>query len=279
MLETIRYRVYQDFLMPSRLGEYARLLTQLQEQGYTFLTVAGLAAAVKSGTLPALACVIRMDVDTDLWTARHMFEVEEALGVRATYYLRLRPFDANLARRIAAHGTEVGFHYEELATVAKRRGLRNKADVDAFLPKIREEFAANINWFAEQVGFWPKTIASHGHFINRKLGIPNHYAIDRTLRERFGIMAEAYDDWLNAPVQARFSDVEPPAWWSPGDPDEAIRRRVPCIYILVHPRQWRANRFENARLEIERVMEELAYQGRRVAARFGGPAGVLVQGM
>jgi hypothetical protein len=262
MFATIRYRAYQDFLMPSRLGAYARLLESLIRQGYTFLTVAGLATGVKTGNLPALTCVIRMDVDTDLPTAREMFLIEKALGVKTTYYFRLRPFDAGFARRVAGNGSEVGFHYEELASVAKRLRLRNKAEVDTHLPAIREQFAANLAWFAQQVGFWPKTIASHGDFANRKLRIPNHYAVNEALLERFGIIAEAYDEWVNAPVQARFSDSEPPAWWMPGPPDEAIRRRVPCIYILVHPRQWRANRAENARFEIERAMEGLAYRRR-----------------
>jgi hypothetical protein len=269
MFATIGYRAYQDFLMRSRLGEYTRLLESLIKQGYTFLTVAGLATGVKAGNLPALACVIRMDVDTDLPTAREMFSVEKALGIKTTYYFRLRPFDAGFARRVAAHGSEVGFHYEELASVAKRLGLRNKVEVDTQLPAIREEFATNFAWFAQQVGFWPKTIASHGDFVNRKLRIPNSYAVNGRLLERFGIIAEAYDAWVNAPVQARFSDSQPPAWWIPGPPDEAIHSRVPCVYILVHPRQWRANRAENARFEIERVIEGWAYQRRRTRRELG----------
>jgi hypothetical protein len=262
MFATIGYRAYQNFLMPSRLGEYAQLLEGLIRHGYTFLTVAGLATGAKTGHLPALTCVIRMDVDTDLPTARKMFSIEKALGVKTTYYFRLRPFDAGFARSVAAHGSEVGFHYEELASVAKRLGLRNKAEVDAQLPAIREEFVANLAWFAQQVGFWPKTIASHGDFANRMLGLPNYYVIDKTLLERFGIIAEAYDEWVNAPIQARFSDREPPAWWDPGPPDEAVRRLVPCVYILVHPRQWRANRATNARLEIERAIDGWAYRRR-----------------
>jgi hypothetical protein len=248
------------------LGEYTRLLEDLVRQGYTFLTVAALAMGAKTKNLPAFACVIRQDVDTDLPTAREMFSIEKVLGIKATYYFRLRPFDAGFARQVAAHGSEVGFHYEELATVAKRLGLRSKAEVDAQLPAIRQEFAANLTHFAEQLGFWPKTIASHGDFANRKLKIPNHYIIDPTLRQRFGITAEAYDEWVNAPVQARFSDAAPPEWWMPGPPEDAIRNRVPFIYILVHPRQWRANRVENGRLEIERAIEGWSYW-RRCARR------------
>ena len=223
MLRSAAYRLYQDFLMPSRLDGYERLLSSFRKAEYTFLTICDLAVAtLASKDLPRLTCVIRSDVDTDSATAQRMFEIEQSVGARTTYYFRLSTLDVGLTRRLGACGSEAGYHYEELATIARRLGLRNKADVDANLPLIRESFARNIEHFARTVGFMPRTIASHGDFINRKLKIPNYYAIDGALRERFSILAEAYDTWLNTSVGARFSDCDAPAWWMPEPPDKAI---------------------------------------------------------
>jgi len=262
MMKNIGYRIYQNMLMNSRLGDYRCLLESLVEQNYTFLTVANLAIRDTTKAPPEATCIIRMDVDSDVSTAESMFEIARRSGVRATYYFRLSTLDQDLMRRISAHGSEVGFHYEELATIAKRLGLRNKAQVDEHLPEIREEFAKNLAIFAKHAGHWPLTIASHGDWMNRRLRIPNQYAIDPGLRSRFDIVAEAYDECLDAPVKARFSDIDAPAWWKPCAPDRAISDRVSCLYFLVHPRQWRANVLQNLRLDTERVMEEAIYRFR-----------------
>jgi hypothetical protein len=265
MLKKAGFRIYQNFLMSSRLGEYERLLKSLIEKDYKFLTVAELAGCARGKALPPLACIVRVDVDSDIGTAREMFAIEVSLGARTTYYFRLSTFDAKLMRQMTAFGSEVGFHYEESATVAKRYGLRDKADLDANISTVREEFARNIEIFAQYAGHLPKTIASHGDFINRRLGFINYDAIDAALRERFGIVAEAYDEWLNAVVEARFSDSEPPNWWSPCSPDQSISRRVPCLYLLLHPRQWQANVWENLRLDATRIVEDLRYRVRCTA--------------
>jgi hypothetical protein len=268
MMLRVGHRIYQNFLLPSRLKAYHVLLKSISDQGYTFLTIADLAACVRAGNMPARTCIIRMDVDSDLPTARDMFGIAQSLGVRATYYFRLSRLDPGLMRQIAASGSEVGYHYEELATIAKDRKLRNKREVDEQLPDIRAAFARNIAIFAKSAGHWPLTIASHGDWINRKLRLPNQYAIDEALRKQFRIVAEVYDAWLNAPVTARFSDIDVPKWWEPRPPTEAISAGVPCLYFLVHPRQWQANIAENIRMDAGRLAEGLRYNlGCTLAAR------------
>ena len=259
MMKTITFRAYQNFLMPSRLPEYERLLGTLVAQGYRFLTVADFARQGVAGCLPPRSCIVRTDVDSDVATAREMFRIERALGLRTTYYFRLRTLEPGLMREIADSGSEVGYHYEELATFAKRHGLRNAGDIDAWADAIRAELAGNIERFAASAGRVPLTIASHGDWVNRKLRIFNHSVVDAALRARFGLLAEAYDDWLNAPVRARFTDAPPPGWWVPGSPAAAIAEGAACIYLLLHPRQWRANRRENLRLDAERAAEGVAY--------------------
>jgi hypothetical protein len=262
MLKQVGYRLYQDLLMPSRLGTYDRLLRRIAARGYSFLRIVDMAEWARSGRGPEMACVLRMDVDSDVPTAQRMFEIASANGIRGTYYFRKSTFNAALMRRIEAQGSEVGYHYEELSTLARLLGLGGKADIDAHLLEIQECFAKNLLEFANILGHPPKTIASHGDFVNRKLGLANHYAIDMSMRERFGIVAEAYDEWLNVHVRVRCSDRGPPMWWKPVTPDEAIDRLVPCIHLVVHPRQWHANIRENLRLGAERTYQEALWRVR-----------------
>ena len=265
MFKAAVYRFYQNYLMASRLPEYERLMSMLVEHGYSFLTVADLARRAEGAALPARTCIVRVDVDSDVPTAREMFCIKRALGIRTTYYFRLCTLDSELMKEIPASGSEVGYHYEEIATVAKRLGLQSRADVESSISIIRAEFTRNIERFADQAGSYPVTIASHGDWINRKLRLTNHFIADPALRHALGILAEAYDPELNRPVQARFSDAEAPAWWRPASPAEAIKNGVSCIYLLVHPRQWRANRLENFRLDIERSAEASLYLSRCLA--------------
>src|SRR5438105_4034276 len=130
MVRRIYWRFYQNFLMPSRIPEYRALLSEANAKGYESVTISSLAACASGrAVLPRLALVLRNDVDSDVSTARAMFQVERALGIRATYYFRLSTLDAQLMRELQDYGNEVGYHYEEVATAAKRYGYRSSADV------------------------------------------------------------------------------------------------------------------------------------------------------
>lgn len=260
ILRAVRGRIYQDFLMQSRLEEYRELLGSLRDTGYTFITMRELAAfATAGGAEGPRTCVIRNDVDSDPTTAKAMFEIDQAIGGRSTYYFRLSTMDQSLMRTMAECGSEVGYHYEEIATYAKRHGLRTRSDVEANLPRIRQEFARNMEGYRGLVGDYPKTLASHGDFANRRLGVTNTLIIDDEQRSRFGIVAEAYDAWLMARVDCRISDASYPRWWHPESPEAALRSDPKSLYILVHPRQWHPGRTENVRLTVGRIFEGCVY--------------------
>jgi hypothetical protein len=255
--------------MRGRLAEYRALLLEAKTSGYTFITISEL-AAIARGSMPApeLAFVLRNDVDTDVATARLMFETERAIGVKATYYFRLSTLDAKLIREMQDYGTEVGYHFEEVATVAKRLGLHSAVGVELNMETIRLEFRRNMRLYKNVVGTFPKTVASHGDFSNRALRITNSCIVDARMREEFDILAETYDAWLNAPVTQRLSDKHAPHWWSPVPPRQALAAKPACLYVLVHPRQWRANPRENFRAEVIRCAEGVRFfAARRAAAR------------
>jgi peptidoglycan/xylan/chitin deacetylase (PgdA/CDA1 family) len=252
--------------MRDRISEYKGLLSAAKAQGYTFITVSDL-AAIANGAMapPDLAFVLRNDVDTDIYTARLMFDAEKALNIRATYYFRLSTIDANLMHDMRIHGTEIGYHFEEVATFAKRLGLRRSDEVESNLETIRSEFRQNIKFYKSVTGSFPKTVASHGDFCNRFLRVTNSCIVDSSVRGEFGILAEVYDEWLNTPVTLRLSDKDAPDWWSPMPLREALRKKPACLYVLVHPRQWRANIRENLKAEAVRLVEGVRF----FAARTG----------
>jgi len=168
--------------MGSRLRDYSALLMRLKELDYRFCTMADFAADPGPDEYSASpVCLVRNDVDSDPRGAARMFDCDRGAGVRATYYFRLSTLDPALTARIAAYGSEVGYHFEEIATAAKRLGLRSKDEVAARMESVREEFRRNVAMFRKRSGVPLRTVASHGDFANRRLGVPNQQLLTQEL--------------------------------------------------------------------------------------------------
>ncbi len=267
LLTGIVYRVYQDFLMGDRLGAYADLLKRIRDAGYAFWTMPEFAEVVSRGATPGpRVCVLRVDVDSDPVGAAKMFARERDVGARATYYFRLKTLVPDLAREIATNGSEAGYHFEEIATVAKRLGLTTRPEIDAHLDLIRIEFRRNIAFFTRQCGFAPRTVSAHGDFANRRLGVSNSYLLTNALMDELGIVSDVHDARVYAALATRFLDQPAPVWWQPGDPVQLLKTDRPAtILVLVHPRQWACNPAANLGADLERIREEFAYRWRSCA--------------
>ena len=259
----VAYRIYQDFFMPSRIGEYSRMLSELSGAGYSFLGVGDYAKLISENReLPRRTVVLRHDVDTDPETARRMFDVEKQLNIRSTYFFRLSTLNHDLMADMNSFGTEVSYHYEEIATVAKRHSLRSRQHVMARMTEIQELFAKNISKLRDRTGLPMTTVASHGDFANRALGVPNHELLTPALRTALGIAFEVYDRELQMDLSARLVDRPPPTWWHPEAPLEAVASSKSPIYILVHPKQWHADIAENSRELLLRLKEGYSFSMR-----------------
>ena len=162
---------------------------------------------------------------------------------------------------IAAGGGEASYHYEELATVAKRRGLRTRADVDRSMPEARAEFAANLAKIRSTTGLPMPVVSSHGDFVNRRLGVANWAILaDAAFRDQVGVQAEAYDEQLIGRLTSQYSDVPHPRYWIPEDPTPTIRAGDPVVFALVHPRHWRTDPVGNLRDDVRRAVEGARYE-------------------
>jgi hypothetical protein len=260
-MKTLLNRIYADYLMPSRLGEYERLLERASGEGYTHMTVRSFFRALNEpGGLPDKVVVHRHDIDSDLRTARKMFEIERKRGVAATYYFRLSTLDFAFMREIEAAGGEASYHYEEAAYFAKRHRLRDADAVRQRYAEIRELFAQNFEHIAKRLGLPMVTVASHGDFVNRRLRLINHELLqDPNLRRRCGIECESYDRALLDHVQVYISDTKYPTYYKPVSPFDALGRHA-RIMILTHPTQWETNWADTTRCNMRRLAEELAWR-------------------
>jgi hypothetical protein len=265
-------RVYADFLMPSRLVEYRAFLEAALGAGYQVRSVEWMWAAIRSGTLELNAryLMLRHDVDTDPGTVSSMWQIERDLGISGSYFFRLSTLDPDIMDEIASSGSEVSYHFEELATVAKRRGARSRADGLALVPEARDLFAENISVLRASTGQDMRIVAAHGDFANRVMGLTNSIVLeDDAFRRAVGVDLEVYDATFVDRFTERFIDAPPPVHWMPRHPADAIASGVPTIGVLVHPRQWRVNRAVNLREDVSRAVQGVRYMYRAPTGRRG----------
>jgi hypothetical protein len=245
--------------MPPRLEEYRVFLSTALECDYQIRSVRSFWRETRGQVPKQKYLVLRHDVDTDTGTAKAMFGIERQLDVQSTYYFRLETLDSTFMQLIEATGSEAGYHFEEIAALAKAKGLRKREHVKQHLDLARQMFCANLAFVRKTTGLPITTVASHGDFVNRTLKMPNWELINQELREQMGLEFEAYDELVNRCVTSRHSDTHYPRFWKPSSPLDAIGSGEPVVYVLVHPRHWRTNFVENAKDNTLRLWEGIRY--------------------
>lgn len=262
MADRVHHRIYLDFILPSRLDDYARVIERAAALKYAFHTVGSFHAAQRDGTLEPNVLILRCDVDTAPATAKAKFDIVEKAGGRASFFFRLSTLDVDLMRRMEASGSEASYHFEEIATVAKQLGLRTRLEVEQQLPFIEQRFCENLLSVRARTGLAIEVLASHGDWINRRLGIANRRVLTPAVRRRLGIVVEAYDREAVAGVTSRLVDASYPSLWSPESPSTALERGDPVVSVLTHPRQWGRNIKVHLIDDVRRFGEELQYRAR-----------------
>lgn len=262
-LEWFWQRVYADFLMPSRLGEFERLLRTALANEYEILSVQSFFNLARRGQIRGKLMINRHDIDSDLKTAKRMFEIEKRLGVCASYYFRLSTIDIPFMQKLNCYGSEASYHFEEIATYAKRFCIKNKTDIVQNMPTIQAQFKNNVLGIRKQTNLSLSTVASHGDFVNRLLQIKNWELLTPELRAELGIILEVYDPEMNEYVISRYADRQYPLLFHPLSPYDAIDRGDQVILILTHSRNWDSNSISNLKEEYKRAWESMRYTYRR----------------
>ncbi len=252
MKNKIVNRIYNDYFMSSRMDEYEKLLKTFLDNGYEFLMIRDYKKNINKNKK---VIFIRHDIDSDVQIAREMFLIEKKLNIKTTYYFRLETFTQDLVSEILSYGSEVGYHYEELATFVKENKIYKKEDVLNSMTKIQDMLISNIKMLEEHYNFKITSIASHGDFMNRKLGITNTVIYDNSLRKKLKLI-EAYD--LDDCVDFRTSDTMYPKFFKE-DPYLAISKKAKKVLLLIHTRYYKRNPKERFKLDVKRFIDSIKY--------------------
>ena len=262
---SVARRVFDDYLRPGRLDELGRLIGRAVELGYESLTLSAFAERVADGAPAPHAPVLllRHDVDSDVPRARRIWEIERRLGVVGSFFFRRSTWDVPFMRQLSVDGFEVGYHYEELATLIKQRGVASAAEARELIAPARYRLEAALAELRASSGLALDVLASHGDFANRALDVANLELLDdAAFRARLGVRLEAYD--VEEHVEVRCADgAGGPSHWTPLDPAPALERGARVVELLVHPRAWGAAPVANARLDVERLLAGGRYALRR----------------
>jgi len=223
------------------LEVYANLLQDVGKTGWKVFTLKDYFE--RRQDLPAFI-VLRHDVDRRPHRALDMASVENALGVRSTYYFRMnrRVLNKDIIRSVAAMGHEIGYHYEVLD---KARGDVAKAE------RIFQREVAELRRLADV-----STAAMHGNPLSRW---DNRDFWDHFAPSHFGLAGEAYVSMGEADLvyltdtgrgwnrmSFNLRDRFPfggagsmPALSRTSDLIRFLReKRHPKIYLQVHPNRW-----------------------------------------
>lgn len=159
----------RDFTLKS----YQTLLFAFQQAGYQFQTFEELMTQPFEGK----SVVMRHDVDELAWNALKIAQLENELGIRATYFFRIvkQSNVPEVIEQIVGLGHEIGYHYEDMA-------MAEGDEVQAI-----KTFEENLSYFRK---YYPvKSVCMHGSstsdYDNRLLW-KNHSLSD------FGLVGEPY---------------------------------------------------------------------------------------
>ena len=219
-------------------GKYAVLLRELLNSGYTTLTIRDYLSRRPQKNY----AILRHDVDTKPQRALSMAKLEQSLGISSTYYFRHTKeiFKPQIIREVADLGHEIGYHYEVLT-------------------KTKGDYARAITLFKEELHDFNKitpvsTICMHGSplspYDNRDLWKVYDF-------RDYGIAGEAYlsmdaDMYYCSDTGWRWDKKHKVRDHLPGNrefdaktTDDIIlavhERRIPSLYLLVHPGNWTTN--------------------------------------
>ena len=244
--------------MDFTIKKYRELVSALKDAGYEFVSYVDYAEGRRADKL----VVMRHDVDRSAKRARVLAEIENEMGVRASYYFREKFIDddSDEIRYIESLGHEVGYHYEELVT--------EKGDVD----KAYARFVRNIEKMRQVADV--RTITMHGSPMSRfdskgmwrvydykKLGLIGEPQMDVDWND-MAYLTDTGRSWNGVSrrdkVADRASEWKAKGWVYDKTDDviEALKEgRFPSsVMITTHPQRWTDNVWEWMReLVMQRV--------------------------
>jgi len=164
-------------------------------------------------------------------------------------------------RAIDEYGSEVGYHFEEVASYCKQHNITTPGGAWAAMPEIRQRFINNFRTLEDRFGRKIRSVAAHGDFANRKLGIKNFVLLTPDIRHELKIDFEDYDARVRRRYDVTLSDGGARRTEYRGaSPFEAIEAGHNVIHLLLHSRCWRSTPLTNFGVDGRRLYEGVKWE-------------------
>ena len=260
MIRALFRRIHLDYFLKDRIESYDELIGIALQKGFSILSHSQFYELVKNnawGNKKIL--MIRQDVDSDPLYCLKWLEIEKKYGIHTSYYFRKETIDVHVMKAIMEYGSDCGYHYEELATFAKKHKIKDQEKIKASFGQIRSEFKKNLAEIEHSLGSKLRFASSHGDFANRKLNIPNHAFIDHEFLAENGLQFEAYDDVFVKNYSINIMDSGGPRFYCGEISQLEALDRFPIVHLLMHPKNWRSNIYWNTKQNLKRLVEGLMF--------------------
>lgn len=155
------------------LRSYQSLLVAFQKAGYRFQTFEEMMTCPAEGK----SVVMRHDVDELAWNALKIAQLENKLGIRATYFFRIvkQSNVPEVIEQITELGHEIGYHYEDLAMAEGNEAV------------AIESFKKNLAYFRK---YYPvQSVCMHGSSTSE---YDNRLLWRDHLLSEYGLVGEPY---------------------------------------------------------------------------------------
>ena len=166
-------------------------------------------------------------------------------------------FDKKLIKKINEYGSEVGYHFEEIANFCKENKNISSSFVFDNLAKIKQIFINNVKKFEKETNSKLYSVAAHGDFINRKINVYNSILMDEQVRKDIKVNIEAYD--IEKKLDFRTCDCMYPKFWV-DNPINAIKEDKKKVLLLVHTRWWDKSPLIRFKNDFIRLVESVRYK-------------------
>ena len=163
------------------LSAYRKYLEAIRKHIPRFLTFEEFLSCQSA---PSSYCLLRHDVDRKPQNAQNMAKLEAEMGIKATYYFRIKSnvFQPAVIRSISEMGHEIGYHYESLS------------DTDGDLDLALKDFEKHLAQMRSVVNI--STISMHGRPLkpHDNRDIWKDGSRKNLLKEKFNLLGEVYLD-------------------------------------------------------------------------------------
>jgi len=208
------------------LKHYGECLTLAKQKGYKFLTFNEYDQKEKYNKV----IFMRHDVDLQIDVALKMAKIENKMGIKSTFFIRLHGnynlFHVSTYRKfveIKNMGHEIGLHFEpDFSSITKRNIIK---DIKFSIKTLEHLFSCKIN-----------SICPHEPVRTGNLKID-----DKAFKE-LGVKYHAYHDMFTKDMKY-ISDSS--CRWREGCMHLFIEKETPRLCILTHPLWW----FEDSPIE------------------------------